>query len=150
MTAEGSICWPPVCGPSDTKVPPNHFGTNLAHFTNRNRNRKQFNCNQKSPVKKNPKYKNGNRNHYNNGNGRDNKKKSGNGRSNKNAWKTQPPSKADIDKHIGQTPVYKKKDNAKVFQWFERCDENRKWVLSHNTATHQDDFKQKKRNGNKH
>ena len=50
MTAEGNICWPPACNPSDMKVPPNNFGPNLTKFTNRNRN--QFNGNQKSPIKK--------------------------------------------------------------------------------------------------
>ena len=88
MTAEGSICWPPVCNPSDTKVPQNHFGENLTQFNNRNR--KQFNNNQKSPVKKNGKDKNGNSNDYKNWNGshnhQANKKKSGIRSSNKNTW----------------------------------------------------------------
>ena len=36
MTAEGYICWPPACNPSDMKVPPSHFGANLTQFTNDN------------------------------------------------------------------------------------------------------------------
>ena len=111
MTAEGSIQWPPTCNPSDTKVPPNHFGANLTQFTNR----KQANGNHKSLVKKNRKYKNENGNHLKNSNRgnnhHDDKKKSGNGRNNKNAWKTQPPHKIELDKYVGQTPVYKKKVN---------------------------------------
>ena len=73
-------------------------------------------------------------------------------RSNKNAWKTQPPSnKTKLDKYVEQIPVYKKKVNRKVFQWCQRCGDSREWVLSHDTATHQDDFKHKKhRNHHKH
>ena len=130
MTGEGSICWPPACDSSDTKVPPNHFGANLTQFTNG----KQVNGNHKSPVKKNGKYKNGKGNHFKNsnrGNNCDNKKKSENRRNNKNAWKIQPPNKVELDEYVGQTLVYKKKVNRKVFQWCQKCGENRKLVLSH-------------------
>ena len=117
-------------------------------------NQKQANGNHKSPVKKNGKYKKGNgTNHFKNGNQSnnycDNNKKSGNRRSNKDAWKTQPPNNTELDKCIGQNPVYKKKVNGKVFQWCQECGKNGKWGLSHNTTTHQDDFKHEK-NGNNH
>ena len=38
MIAKGSICWPPVCNPSDSKVPPNNFGANPTQFLNGNKN----------------------------------------------------------------------------------------------------------------
>ena len=48
MTDERSICWPPACSLSDTKVTPNHFGANLTQYTNG----KQANTNHKSLLKK--------------------------------------------------------------------------------------------------
>ena len=64
ITAKGYTCWPPACNPSDMKVPPNNFGANLTQFTNG----KEANGNNKSAIKKNQKYKNGNGNHPKNGN----------------------------------------------------------------------------------
>ena len=151
MTIEGSIWWPPACNPRDTKVPPNHFGANLTQFTNE----KQTIGNHKSPVKKNRKCKNGNgTNHFKKGNGSNNhcdsKKKLWKGSSNKNYWKSQHPNKTKLDKYIRQTSVYRKKVNGKVFQWCQKHGEKRKWVLSHNTATHQDNFKHKNKHRSNH
>ena len=144
MTAEGYICWPPACNPSETKVSQNNFGANLTQFTNR----KESNGNHMSAMKKNQKYKNGNGKNTKNSNGGnnhcDNKKKSGKGRSNKKTWKTLPPIKEEFDGCIGETPIHTKEVNGRDFQWCQKCGENRKWVTSHKTATHQDDFKQRK------
>ena len=66
-------------------------------------------------------------------------------------WKMQPCSKTELHKRIGQIPIHKKKVHRKKFQWCQKCGKNRKWILSHDTATRQDDFKQKQNwNGNKH
>ena len=67
-----------------------------------------------------------------------------------NAWRTRPPTKEEFDRCTGSIPIYSKVVNRKEFQWCQKCGENGKWVVSHNTATHQDDFKHKKKNRNHH
>ena len=69
---------------------------------------------------------------------------------NKNAWKTRPPTKEEFDRRAGSIPIYFKEVSRKEYQWCQKCGENGKWVVSHNTATCQDDFKHKKKNGNNH
>ena len=147
MTAKGYIRWPPACNPSNSKVPPNNFRANLTQINKG----KHSNGNGKNVVRKNQKHKNGNSNHSKNrnkNNNRNHKKKFNNGRNNEKAWKTRPPTRDKLERCVGSILICVQEVGGKVYQWCQKCGENRKWVLSHNTSTHQDNFKHKKRNGN--